>query len=621
MWTTPEPFSPIEPLGSPPPDSPLRRRYLLGYEPKVWARSGLFASMVIATALCCSLLALALLWKWPAHQTVVAESNNPQEDKPQDVVRPRLPPISISIPPLMHEAKEVRIPSEPKTPPVIEQPSPEAPRTDPPLRYTWETGSAYEYKFTIEATVGDAKPTVHGLVSYEPTKESPASVDPDSFEDEILGTGFVVSPKGVLVTCAHVVQGAVNIRAHFLHGDCSAEVIAFDPEHDLALLQLNAADMPQIGATDMPCLPVSDSDRVQPGETIRVVGFLSSKILGDNIGLTHGSIAEVIDKQGSTTIRIDSGFHPDKSGGPLVDREGRIVGVASALLAGESVERMGFAVPSNDALALLAENRIATKRGDLGLNLDAPELIHRVESAVALLKIRLGPGGVGLLDQKVVKFDGHYTIETTRQQGQAMPVRNENETGKMVVDSKGEITSYQGSLEMPLMFQVLGKLGIESLPVDGRRSWRTRRPVVVVQQQPTSPSDSADICFHSRFAVPWTPYHRHPLQVRQPERIARVIPALEEVCYQMQPELSNGTVVIEKRYDLSTLHQSGQATFLDVTGSGKTVWNKKLGVPGNSHFSAGMTLSDGRSTLQIPITMACALEHKAARASSNGTAE
>ena len=165
-----------------------------------------------------------------------------------------------------------------------------------------------------------------------------------------VGAGVILDQDGTVLTNAHIVERASVITATLFDGrQVRVEVIGSDPETDLAVLRLPREKGPY--AT----VPLGDSDQLQVGQRALVVG----SPFGLGFTLTPGIVSglgPLPGKRGlvdSRAIRTTAPINPGNSGGPLVDAQGRVVGIATAMLAG--AQNIGFAIPINTAKAVLAE--------------------------------------------------------------------------------------------------------------------------------------------------------------------------------------------------------------------------------------------------------------------------
>jgi len=182
-----------------------------------------------------------------------------------------------------------------------------------------------------------------------------------------LGSGVIVSPDGYLLTNNHVVERGARFRVGFLDGrELTAKVIGTDPSTDLAVLKLDTKER-------VPFAPLGRSDDLMIGETVIAIG--------NPFGLSHTVTTGVVSavhrnfKAGERTmfdfIQTDASINPGNSGGPLLDIDGRLIGINTAIL-GDRSAGIGFAIPI-DRARRIAEDLIAhgeVLEGYLGLSVD-----------------------------------------------------------------------------------------------------------------------------------------------------------------------------------------------------------------------------------------------------------
>ncbi|MGD9895533.1 MAG: S1C family serine protease [Candidatus Methylacidiphilaceae bacterium] len=176
-----------------------------------------------------------------------------------------------------------------------------------------------------------------------------------------LGSGVVVAPEGFVITCAHVVERAVNraVKVSLSQGsDFQAKVLFEDPVQDLALLKVDA----------FKALPSFDIHRLSPnllGQTVIVlgnpVGYQNSVSKG--ILSAKGRIIQTEEGQIDGLLQTDAAINPGNSGGPLVDLTGAFVGLSSAKFSGEAIEGIGFAIPGDRVLAWYQKARESSRQG------------------------------------------------------------------------------------------------------------------------------------------------------------------------------------------------------------------------------------------------------------------
>src|SRR5882672_5395032 len=184
-----------------------------------------------------------------------------------------------------------------------------------------------------------------------------------------VGSGFIIDPKGYILTNQHVIEGATRIMIGLLTGErYRATVIGTDRETDLALLKIDAGH-------DLPVMKFGDSNIAQVGDWVLAIG----SPFGLDQTVTAGIISKKErDSQAFTNfqrfLQTDAAINRGNSGGPLVNMHGEAIGVNSqiATLTGD-YNGIGFALPSNEARfvceQILAGGRV--KRGYLGVTLES----------------------------------------------------------------------------------------------------------------------------------------------------------------------------------------------------------------------------------------------------------
>ena len=176
--------------------------------------------------------------------------------------------------------------------------------------------------------------------------QSPDSENPEGRgRQHGLGSGVIVSPDGYILTNNHVVKDATDIRVALADGrEFPGKVIGTDPRTDVALIKIKADKLPAVTFADSSELAVGDvvlaiGNPFGIGQTV-TQGIVSAKDR-DAIGIDGGG-------QDEDYIQTDAAINPGNSGGALVDVEGRLVGINTAILSRSGGNQgIGFAVPSN----------------------------------------------------------------------------------------------------------------------------------------------------------------------------------------------------------------------------------------------------------------------------------
>jgi serine protease Do len=192
--------------------------------------------------------------------------------------------------------------------------------------------------------------------------------------EQALGSGFIVSPDGYILTNNHVVGNADLVLV--IVGDdepVRAEVVGTDPPTDLAVIRVKSGG-------NLPVLPFGDSDSLKVGDWIIAIG--------QPFGLSHTVTSGIISALGRSNmdlttyedfIQTDAAINPGNSGGPLVNMDGEVVGVNTAILGSAGNIGIGFAIPINMAKDVYEQIRKNGRvvRGFIGVNIQAltPDLI------------------------------------------------------------------------------------------------------------------------------------------------------------------------------------------------------------------------------------------------------
>jgi serine protease Do len=189
-----------------------------------------------------------------------------------------------------------------------------------------------------------------------------------------LGSGVIVSKEGHIITNNHVIANVDQVRVQLNDGRTGvARLLGTDPRTDIAVLKLDLKDLAP--------LPFGDSDHVRVGQLAFAVG----NPFGFNETVTHGIISarrrDAMDN-GQEFFQTDTPINPGNSGGPLVNLQGEIIGINSAIFSGSGGwQGVGFAIPANVARrtleSVLSSGRVV--RGYLGLYLQelTPELAQQ----------------------------------------------------------------------------------------------------------------------------------------------------------------------------------------------------------------------------------------------------
>ncbi len=166
-----------------------------------------------------------------------------------------------------------------------------------------------------------------------------------------LGSGVVISDDGYILTANHVVERASKIRVSFQNNEeYDAEIVGTDPQTDVALIKIDAEDLAY--------LVLGDSDKLRVGDEVMAIGnpFGVGQTVTKGIVSAKGRSIGLIDYE--DLIQTDATINPGNSGGALVNMEGALIGMNTAILSRSGGSQgIGFAVPSNMADRILTSLR------------------------------------------------------------------------------------------------------------------------------------------------------------------------------------------------------------------------------------------------------------------------
>jgi len=186
------------------------------------------------------------------------------------------------------------------------------------------------------------------------------------------GSGFVIDPKGLILTAAHVVEDATTLTINMANGrKYKAHVKAADSMHDVAVLELEQPVIPALTADEV--AKMGDSDKERPGDWVLAIGspFSLQKTVTKGIVSGVGRHLTIQGKQYLNLLQTDALINPGNSGGPLLNLSGEVIGINVAI--NPNAQGIGFAIPI-DTARRIANDLIAHGRYRptwLGVNITA----------------------------------------------------------------------------------------------------------------------------------------------------------------------------------------------------------------------------------------------------------
>lgn len=304
---------------------------------------------------------------------------------------------------------------------------------------------------------------------------------------QALGSGFVISADGYIVTNNHVIEGADEIEIEFFDKKrLSATLVGRDPKTDIALLKVESD-------TDLPFVSFGDSDTMRVGDWVMAMG----NPLGQGFSVSAGIVsARGRELSGSYDdfLQTDAAINKGNSGGPLFNMDGEVVGVNTAILSptGGSIG-IGFSMASNVVTKVVAQLQEfgETRRGWLGVRIQdvTPDVAEAMSLSVAqgalITDVPDGPAkDAGLLAGDVITTFNGKTIADVRDLtrtvadspiGEAVPVVVLREGSEMTIDvtlgrrevAEGEVEAEAGPDAVPEASVQSEVLGMTLKPLDG----------------------------------------------------------------------------------------------------------------------------------------------------------
>lgn len=276
-------------------------------------------------------------------------------------------------------------------PRLLPQPEPtpqaETPTTVWPLPLTPEANELPVSQVTLAADA--VSPAVVGVVNKR--------VVLDMFGrrrgfSEGSGSGLIVSADGHIVTNYHVIEGATELVVSLADGrQLPATIIGSDPQADIAVIRVQASDLPTARFGDSSSLRVGDL-AIAIGNPV-AAEFERTVTAGIVSGLNR--LVEINEETALALIQTDASINPGNSGGPLVNGAGEVIGINTVKFSG--VENMGFAIPSN-TVQLIIEDLMTHGRvqrsyfGVLGATARQAAVLYNIQINEGMLIVQVGEG-------------------------------------------------------------------------------------------------------------------------------------------------------------------------------------------------------------------------------------
>ncbi len=469
-----------------------------------------------------------------------------------------------------------------------------------PLRYQWQADQTHGYHFTIEARIENSTYSTTGLCNYQ--VDTSLGVQAAKAKAKGSGTAFVVDPRGILMTAAHVIDEATSVIVKLDGKNYVAHILEIDRVKDIALLKIDV--------NGLPVLTLADSDRVELGEVVWSLGYPLSDVLGSSLKINSGMISGLSQTKEGKLFQVDASLNPGNSGGPIFNEFGHVVGVAIRKLNGPAITDVGFTCPINESRALLKQAGAALAPRPTSMRkLDGPSLVAATQRSIALVEVESDP----TRDSTKLTYVTTYSTRKSssqRDSGGAVPgmipayARRSSSSyfgdyatpkmvhGKLTVTSYGDVTDASEEDQLPFSFSSSGVLAIDCLDPDGKAEWSTRKKTTIAQldeeERKRSPYDWMES------PIPGL-YRERPTRPK-----VTVYDAVEEADYKVVQRDAE-TTRIAKSYVLKTSDHE-KWPYMEVTGEIQIVFNQKEGQLESStgHFEIAHRISSN-ITVHFPV--------------------
>lgn len=194
---------------------------------------------------------------------------------------------------------------------------------------------------------------VNSVVSINITATSDPNFFGQTTQTAGAGSGFILTPDGYIVTNYHVVGDADTVKVTLYNGDSyDAQYIGGDEDYDIAVIKIEATDLPNV--------TLGNSDSLNVGDHVLAIGNPLGELTFSMSEGIASSVNRAIDVDGTpfNMIQVDASINPGNSGGPLMNLYGEVVGIVSAKYSSysnTSVEGIGFAIPISDVQTIITD--------------------------------------------------------------------------------------------------------------------------------------------------------------------------------------------------------------------------------------------------------------------------
>ena len=271
------------------------------------------------------------------------------------------------------------------------------------------------------------------------------------FQASGAGTGIIISSDGYVVTNAHVVNGASNIKVTLPNngGTHDATVVGMDTTKDLAVIKVS-------GVSGLTPATFANSDTVQVGDSVIAVGnalgYGGSPTVTEGIISAKGRSLSDSEDNLSGLLQTDAAINPGNSGGPLVDTNGDVVGINVAVATGTSSEpaqNIGFTIPSNTVVQAIPDLKAGkSTSGNTQSTTYLGVEIADAQNGAGIVAVQPGSPAAkaGLQPNDVITKFNSTTITNSSDLQQAVRAQKPGDTVTLTVDRNGNPTTVKVTL-------------------------------------------------------------------------------------------------------------------------------------------------------------------------------
>ncbi len=365
----------------------------------------------------------------------------------------------------------------------------------------------------------------------------------------------------------------------------------------------------KIDAADLPTVQLGDSSTVQLAQDVRAIGFPLSSLLGNSVKIVSGSVAGFVDVDGVTHLQIDGAVNPGNSGGPLVNEQGHVIGVVNAKLDGESISKVGFAVPIQYVKKILDSKAVKYSVAEQATRLSGPELADKLTPAVGFVEAKLGTEGYRSFRNFSISVTG--TLSKTSPPGDRP--RREAIQSELIIDSYGNLVDIRNQVDLPLLLGPVASLPFESLPRLAQNRWTKTENLILplpaemphVVRESTNRFDPFEIgidprLFHPGFRFgPGTPFGSPR---KQPETKMRMAMATQILNYEIR-ERKDNLVTILQTQSFQTEDDQDEFANLRIKTSSTLKFDIQQGLFVSREMRGNIKFKLGEDTWTFPVKL------------------